>query len=366
VWYNQLLPPITLNAAVFKVGQREVHVFGVYEGTVAVHNLPYRLVNHIDSYDKLLLDQINFERMGQLPSELQSVYAQRYFKMARLPSMKLKQVYYSDFTKQNIINRYKSKSRILIRNVSEFQWESDQAMHHDLLHNKDKILAALSTSCTKQLETHDLNLGRLQLETFELGHHCKPNYIASEHWQPASKIGNCNWCNVKYLFRDMDWKMESLYNELMSFIQSCYKSNVSVGHCSSSESIYPIIKDVFWHSITEHIDGTVEKLFNAMSPVLVHDQRVITFQWQIDIALFLHIKKILQTESVPTTFTLNQFTTIIKAIINQWCNVAELDPLPLCVQQTDKLLELQNEGKLSEETEFQIPNPKEKTNKKKK
>ncbi|ANC33543.1 NSP1, partial [Rotavirus G3] len=353
-WYNQLLLPITLNAAVFKFGQREVHVFGTYEGAAATTELPYRLVNHIDLYDKLLLDQINFERMSELPCELQRVYAQKYLKLSRLPSMRLKQVYYSDFTKQNLINRYKSKTRILTRNVSEFRWESDQAMHHDLVNNKDKILAALSTSNVKQLETHDLSLGRLQSETFELGHHCKPNYIASEHWQPASKVGNCDWCNVKYMFRDMDWKIESLYNELMSFIQSCYKSNVNVGHCSSSETIYPIIKEIFWHSITEYIDGTIEKLFNAMNPVLVHDTRVIAFQWQIDIALFLHIKKILQTEAIPSTMTLDQFTTIIKAIIDQWCNVSELDQLPLCTRQTDDLLDLQEEGKLSEEYELLI------------
>ncbi|ANC33540.1 NSP1, partial [Rotavirus G3] len=353
-WYNQLLLPITLNAAVFKFGQREVHVFGMYEGATTTTELPYRLVNHIDLYDKLLLDQINFERMSELPCELQRIYAQKYLKSSRLPSMRLKQVYYSDFTKQNLINRYKSKVRILIRNVSEFRWESDQAMHHDLVNNKDKILAALSTASVKQLETHDLNLGRLQLETFELGHHCKPNYIASEHWQPASKIGNCEWCSVKYMFRDMDWKIESLYNELMSFIQSCYKSNVNVGHCSSTENVYPIIKDIFWHSITEFIDGTIEKLFNAMNPVLVHDKRVIAFQWQIDIALFLHIKKILQIEAMPSALTLDQFTTIIKAIIDQWCNVGELEQLPLCVRRTDDLLDLQEEGKLSEEYELLI------------
>ncbi|ARB49214.1 NSP1 [Rotavirus A] len=353
-WYNQLLLPITLNAAAFKFQSREIYVFGFYEGSSPCIDLPYRFVNCIDLYDKLLLDQINFERMSSLPDNLQSIYASKYFKLSRLPSMKLKQIYYSDFSKQNLINKYKTKSRIVLRNLTEFNWDSQTDLHHDLINNKDKILAALSTSSLKQFETHDLNLGRVKADIFELGHNCKPDYISSNHWQPASKISQCKWCNVKYAFRDMDWKMESMYNELLSFIQSCYKSNVNVGHCSSIESAYPLVKDLLWHSITKYIDQAIEKLFNAMNPVQVNEQQEINFHWQIDIAFYMHIKMILKTEALPFTFTLGQFNSIIKGIVNQWCNVTELDHLPLCTEQTHKLIKLEEEGKLSEEYELLI------------
>lgn len=353
-WYNQLLFPITLNAAVFKFHSREVYVFGLYEGSSSCTDLPYRIVNCIDLYDRLLLDQINFERMSSLPASLQSVYANKYFKLSRLPSMKLKQIYYSDFSKQNLINKCKTKSRIVLRNLTKFTWDSQVSLHYDVINNKEKILTALSTSSLKRFKTHDLNLGRVKADIFELGHHCKPNYISSNHWQPASKVSQCRRCNMKYVFRNMDWKMESMYNELLSFIQACYKSNVNVGNCSSIESAYPLVKDILWHSITKYIDQTIEKLFNAMNPVEVDGQQVISFHWQIDLALYIHIKMILETETLPFVFTLNQFRSIIKGIVNQWYDVTELDYLPLCAEQTDKLVKLEEEGKISEEYELLI------------
>uniref|UniRef100_O39822 Non-structural protein 1 n=1 Tax=Rotavirus A (isolate RVA/Equine/United Kingdom/L338/1988/G13P12[18]) TaxID=36441 RepID=NSP1_ROTEL len=353
-WYNQLLLPITLNAAVFKFQSRIVYVFGFYEGTTACGYLPYRMVNCIDIYDRLLLDSVNFDRMSALPSDLQALYAQKYFKISRLPSMKLRQVYYSDFTKQNLITKYRTKTRITHRNVSKINWDTDIELHNDLMHNKHRILTALTTAEEKQFEVHDVNLGRIKADMFELGHHCKPNYISSNHWQPASRVSLCRWCNIKYAFRNMDWRMESMYNELMSFIQSCYKSNANVDHCSSIESVYPMVRNVFWHSTTKYIDETLEKLFNMMNPVNIDNQKVISFHWQIDLSLYLHIKMILKTEALPFMLKVHEFQSIVKGIINQWCDFSKVSELPICVESTDTLLRMYEQGELSEEYELLI------------
>lgn len=353
-WYGQLLLPITLNAAVFNFQSREVYVFGFYEGSTSIGNLPYRFVNCIDVYDKLLLDNVNFERMGFLPPNLQSLYASKYFKMSRLPSMKLKQIYYSDFTRQNLFSRYKIKKRLIRRNVTNFQWDSDVAMHQDLLMNINNLLSALASSSVKQFEAHELNLGRVKAEVFEMGHHCKPNYVASNHWQSASKISGCKWCDVRYVFRNIDWRMETMYNELMSFIQSCYKSNINAGHCSSIENIYPLVKNLIWHSITKYVDQTIGKLFETMQPIVINDQRMINFHWQMDISLYTHIKLILGIEALPFALNIDQFGAIIKGIINQWCDYTKLRPLPLCIEFTNTLIDLEARGKLSEEYELLI------------
>ncbi|AGS43846.1 nonstructural protein 1 [Equine rotavirus A] len=353
-WYNQLLLPITLNAAVFKFKTRTVYVFGFYEGSVSVENLPYRIINCIDIYDRLLLDQINFERMNSLPVSLQSIYAQKYFRVSRIPSMKLRQIYYSDFTKQNLITKYRTKSRIVHRNISKINWNTEIELHNTLTHNKNKILEILSTSIERQFLVHDINLGRVKADMFELGHQSKPNYVSSNHWQPASKISVCKWCNIKYAFKDMDWRMESMYNELMSFIQACYKSNTNVDHCSSIESIYPIIRNVYWHSTTNYIDETLNKLFSMMNPVCIDSQSVINFHCQIDLSLYLHIKMILEIEVLPFILNVNQFKDIIKGIMNQWCNFSKLSELPLCIESTTTLLVLEKQGKLSEEYDLLI------------
>ncbi|AOW69410.1 NSP1, partial [Rotavirus A] len=354
VWYNQLLLPITLNAAVFKFQSKEIYVFGFYEGNGSCINLPYRFVNCTDIYDKLLLDQVNFERMCDLPNNLQSMYATKYFKMSRLPSMKMKQVYYSDFTKQNLLRRYGINTRLILRNVTETNWNSEIEMHKDLVNNKNKILMALSDSRIKQFETHELNLGRIKADIFELGHHCKPNYISSNHWQSASQVVQCKWCNVKYMFKNMDWRMESMYNEIMSFLQSCYKSNVNVGHCSSVENIYSLVRNLFWLSITKHVDEIIEKLFNAMYPIDREEKKLISFHYQMDFSLYIHIKTLLNTESLPFFLTLQQFSNVIKGIIDHWCNISELSLLPLCTEQTNTLIELKEQNRLCEEYELLI------------
>ncbi|ANC33523.1 NSP1, partial [Rotavirus G28] len=352
LWYNQLLLPITLNALTFKFQSREVHVFGFYEGDIRMDNLPYRKSNFIDVYDRLLLDQINFERMNELPFSLQSIYAQKYFKISRLPMMKLKDINYSDFTSLNLITKYRIKNRIITRNVSDFNWESELKLHDDLHNDKHKILAALFTSTMEEFEIHDLNIGRVKSDIFKLGHYCKPNYIASEHWQSASKVIKCEWCDTKYAFRNIDWRMESMYNELMSFIQSCYKSNTNVGHCSSVEKIYPLVKRLFWHAITDYIDNTIDELFNSMNPSIVRDESVITFHWQISITLYIHLKSILKVDALPFILSLSQFRTIIKGIVSHWCDISKLDMLPLCVKQTDDIIDLKSQGKLLEEYEL--------------
>nr|AYX80458.1 NSP1-3xFLAG-UnaG fusion protein [Vector pT7SA11NSP1_3xFL_UnaG] len=258
-WYNHLLLPITLNAAAFKFDENNLYyVFGLYEKSVSDIYAPYRIVNFINEFDKLLLDHINFTRMSNLPIELRNHYAKKYFQLSRLPSSKLKQIYFSDFTKETVIfNTYtKTPGRSIYRNVTEFNWRDELELYSDLKNDKNKLIAAMMTSKYTRFYAHDNNFGRLKMTIFELGHHCQPNYVASNHPGNASDIQYCKWCNIKYFLSKIDWRIRDMYNLLMEFIKDCYKSNVNVGHCSSVENIYPLIKRLIWSLFTNHMDQT--------------------------------------------------------------------------------------------------------------
>nr|UUB88312.1 NSP1-253-UG [synthetic construct] len=146
-WYNHLLLPITLNAAAFKFDENNLYyVFGLYEKSVSDIYAPYRIVNFINEFDKLLLDHINFTRMSNLPIELRNHYAKKYFQLSRLPSSKLKQIYFSDFTKETVIfNTYtKTPGRSIYRNVTEDYKDHDgDYKDHDIDYKDDDDKASV-------------------------------------------------------------------------------------------------------------------------------------------------------------------------------------------------------------------------------
>nr|QJC68985.1 NSP1 [Rotavirus A] len=356
-WYNHLLMPITLNAAVFKFDDEVIYyVFGFYEGTVDGAFLPYRMVNCTDLYDKLLLDAVNMVRLESIPDNLKSHYTMKYFKASRMPSMKLKQIYFSDFAKHTaIFNTYtNTMGRYMCRNVTEFEWNTELEMHNDLKNNKAKIIAAMIATQYIQYNGHDNNVGRLKYNIFELGHHCKPNYISSNHITSASKIKNCKWCDMSYFFVKMDWRIRSMYDQLMNFIQSCYKSNVNVGHCSSVETIYPLIQRLIWHSFTPYMEKTIKDVFQKMNPTEIGDDTGILFTTRLDLELYESARRALQCEALPQILTQAQFSCIINAIVSQWFNVDKMEKLPLSIKSTEELRKMKEEGTLNEEYELLI------------
>nr|UUB88323.1 NSP1-H61A-UG [synthetic construct] len=358
-WYNHLLLPITLNAAAFKFDENNLYyVFGLYEKSVSDIYAPYRIVNFINEFDKLLLDHINFTRMSNLPIELRNHYAKKYFQLSRLPSSKLKQIYFSDFTKETVIfNTYtKTPGRSIYRNVTEFNWRDELELYSDLKNDKNKLIAAMMTSKYTRFYAHDNNFGRLKMTIFELGHHCQPNYVASNHPGNASDIQYCKWCNIKYFLSKIDWRIRDMYNLLMEFIKDCYKSNVNVGHCSSVENIYPLIKRLIWSLFTNHMDQTIEEVFNHMSPVSVEGTNVIMLILGLNISLYNEIKRTLNVDSIPMVLNLNEFSSIVKSISSKWYNVDELDKLPMSIKSTEELIEMKNSGTLTEEFELLISN----------
>nr|AHN05628.1 NSP1 [Murine rotavirus] len=348
-WYNQLVLPITLTAAAVHCDDCVYYIFGHYEGKANQSNLPYRFVNCVDEYDKLLLDDVNFDRMAFLPERLQKHYAKRYFIASRTPSAQPTKLTYSDFSVKTLINSGAyARRRIIYRSVTDFHWQSHEDPLNDLLSNKDKILAALMTNERKPFLTHNLNLTSLLHELSELVHHAKPCYLHSFHIQPASKV-RCRSCSVAFDFHTVDWRIRRIYDDVMYFLRACCRSNVSAGSCSSLESTDATVKAALLEMFNEDFKQHAHFLFHCFNPVEVDDVNYILFNYPLNYDIYNFIMRTLATERLPFTLSCKQFTTILFALVERWYDLSQIERLPLSITPTNRLIELQEHGDLAEE-----------------
>jgi len=87
-WYKHLTIPITLVANVIVLNDDYYLIFGFFDEIMKNRskreNYPFKLINMIEVYDRLLLDSINIDRMKCLPDELRDIYAYKYFTHSRI------------------------------------------------------------------------------------------------------------------------------------------------------------------------------------------------------------------------------------------------------------------------------------------
>ncbi|AGM46658.1 nonstructural protein 1, partial [Rotavirus A] len=155
-WYNHLLMPITLQSLSIELDGDVYYVFGYYDSMGDINQTPFSFTNLIDMYDKLLLDNVNFNRMSFLPVALQQGYALRYFSKSRFISGKRKCISDLHFSTNVIENLHNPSFKIQItRNCSELSsdWNGacklvkDMSTYFNVLKTSHIEFYSVSTRC---------------------------------------------------------------------------------------------------------------------------------------------------------------------------------------------------------------------------
>ncbi|AGT18038.1 NSP1, partial [Rotavirus A] len=218
-WYNHLLLPITLQALMIKLENNVYYIFGYYDNMEQENQTPFNFINMIDKYDKLLLDDKNFDRMIHLPPILQQEYALRYFSKSRFLSKPNKHLSRHDFT-ENLMENKSDPASIMhvVRNCVD---ESDN--NNNIWNEKCKLVidAKRYIEIVKSSYTEHYGVSqRCKLFTrykFNiLMKLVKPNYIFSNHSASALEVRNCKWCQMDNHYKIWDdYRLKKIYDNVM-------------------------------------------------------------------------------------------------------------------------------------------------------
>ncbi|AJC01061.1 nonstructural protein NSP1 [Porcine rotavirus A] len=337
-WYNHLLMPITLQSLSVEFDGDIYYIFGYYDNMKDVNQTPFSFVNLIDIYDKLLLDDINFSRMSFLPLVLQQEYALRYFSKSRFISEGKKQVSDFHFSTNTLENLHNPNFKMQItRNCSSMsvKWNEacklvkDAKTYFDIVKTSHVEFYDVSPRC-RMFTQHKLK---------KIAKIVKPSYIASNHRALATEVHNCKWCSVNKSFVVWnDFRLRSIYDNMLSFIRALTKSNTNIGHCSSQEKIHDYIKGIFNVCNEDEWNQSVIGLFHCLEPVELDSAHYVLLNHEVswDVANVL----IQHTGRVPQILTLNDVVTALHSIIYDWFDVRYMRNTPLTTLTVDKLRRL--------------------------
>ncbi|AOW44077.1 NSP1 [Porcine rotavirus] len=343
-WYNHLLMPITLQALSVEFDGDTYYVFGYYENMKNVNQTPFSFVNLVDMYDKLLLDDVNFNRMSFLPAVLQQEYALRYFLTSRFISEGKKRICDFHFSTNTLENLHNPNLKMQItRNCSTMSVRWNEACK--LVKDTKTYFDIMKTS---HIEFYDVSPRCRMFTQYKLkavAKITKPNYITSNHRALATEVHNCKWCSVNNnLIVWNDFRLRSIYDNILSFIRALTKSNTSIGHCSSQEKIHSYVKDIFDVCDENRWNQSVADLFKCLDPVELNNTHYILLNhevsWDVANILIQHIGKI------PQILTLNDVMTALHFIIYDWFDIRYMRNTPLTTVTVDKLRQLHARRKI--------------------
>nr|AJC01059.1 nonstructural protein NSP1 [Porcine rotavirus A] len=345
-WYNHLLMPITLQALSVEFDGDTYYIFGYYENMKNINQTPFSFTNLIDIYDRLLLDDINFSRMSFLPPVLQQEYAIRYFSASRFISEGKKCVSDLHFSTNALENLHNPNFKMQItRNCStmSIKWNEACKLVKD-------VKAYFDIIKTSHIEFYDVSPRCRMFTQYKLkavSKIAKSNYITSNHRALATEVHNCKWCSINNKFIVWnDFRLRSIYDNILSFIRALTKSNTSIGHCSSQEKIHDYVKDIFDVCDENKWNQSVTNLFNCLDPVELNNTSYILLNhevsWDVANILVQHIGKI------PQILTLNDVITALHSIIYDWFDIRHMRNTPLTTFTVDKLRRLYARRKTAE------------------
>nr|QCH41424.1 NSP1 [Rotavirus A] len=337
-WYNHLLMPITLQSLSVEFDGDTYYVFGYYENMKNTNQTPFSFTNLIDTYDRLLLDDINFSRMSFLPPVLQQEYAIRYFSASRFISEGKKCISDQHFSTNTLENLHNPNFKMQItRNCStmSIRWNEacklvkDVKVYFDILKTSHVEFYDVSPRC-RMFTQHKLKaVSRIT----------KSNYVTSNHRALATEVHNCRWCSVNNSFIVWnDFRLRNIYDNVLGFIRALTKSNTSIGHCSSQEKMHEYVRDVFDVCDENKWDASVTSMFNCLDPVELDNCHYVLLNYEVswDVAniLIQHIGKI------PQILTLNDVKTALHSMVYDWFDVRYMRNTPMTTFTVDKLKQL--------------------------
>nr|BCY23774.1 non-structural protein 1 [Rotavirus A] len=354
-WYNQLLLPITLSALKIVIGEDIFYVLGLYENTANLNETAFSLVNLVDKYDRLLLDDYNFQRMSFLPVNLQEKYALKYISNSRFLSQSDKVLAFNHFTQESVKDLTVPTSSIYMkRNVTDSTLTIDTTWNATLLlvANVRKFLSDMNSIRYIPFEVSQCNEIFLKRKFVELGSIVAPGYIASNHLKKASRITKCKWCTAHPNTILSDYRMKMIYDVIMEFLRVLVKSNVNVGHCSSVETIFKSIPCLFNPLDNKKFSAALEKFFIYLDPQLVQGVYYVLMDHMLSPQLVSFILK--SGKHFSTILTKHDIKCLILNVFNAWFDLPSLQTIPFTLYQTSALLKLKNDDKLENEFTLEI------------
>nr|QTG69702.1 NSP1 [Rotavirus A]QTG69703.1 NSP1 [Rotavirus A]QTG69704.1 NSP1 [Rotavirus A]QTG69705.1 NSP1 [Rotavirus A]QTG69706.1 NSP1 [Rotavirus A] len=337
-WYNHLLMPITLQSLSIELDGDTYYIFGYYDNMKNVNQTPFSFVNLIDIYDKLLLDDVNFNRMSFLPLILQQEYALRYFSKSRFISEERKQINYSHFSVNILENLHNPNFKIQItRNCSTMPVEWNEACK--LVKDAGIYFDILKTS---HVEFYDVSPRCRMFTQYKLkavSKVIKPNYATSNHGASATEVHNCKWCSVNNrLIVWNDFRLRNIYDNILNFVRALIKSNTNIGHCSSQEQIHNFIIDVFDICDESKWNASIVGIFNCLEPVELDNTSYVLLNhevnWDVANVLIQNIGRI------PQILTFNDVVTALHSMIYDWFDIRYMRNTPTTTFPGDKLRQL--------------------------
>nr|AAQ07958.1 nonstructural protein nsp1 [Human rotavirus A] len=345
-WYNHLLMPITLQSLSVELDGDIYYIFGYYDDMNNINQTPFSFVNLVDMYDKLLLDDINFNRMSFLPVVLQQEYALRYFSKSRFITEGRKCVNDFHFSVNILENLNNPNFKIQItRNCSKVssKWNEmcklvkNVNIYFDVLKTSHIEFYSISTRCRLFTQRKLKMVSKL----------IRPNYVTSNHRATATEVHNCKWCSINNSYTVWnDFRIKKVYDNIFSFVRALVKSNVNIGHCSSQEKIYEHIKDILDVCDDDKWNSSVTEIFNCLEPVELNAIKYVLFNhevsWDVINVLVQNIGK------VPQILTLNDIVIVLQSIIYDWFDIRYMRHTPMTTFTVDKLKRLCVEEKTVE------------------
>nr|QSV39129.1 NSP1 [Human rotavirus A] len=344
-WYNHLLLPITLQALSIELEGDIYYIFGYYDCMEKENQTPFHFVNMVNRYDRLLLDDKNFDRMMHLPMILQQEYALRYFSKSRFMSRIKREMNRHDFSdnlmeeRDNPMSFMQVTRNCVSAHMNDNDWNercrliSDAKNYMEIMKSAYTEHYSISQRC-KLFTIYKLNI---------ISKLVKPNYIFSNHGLCALDVNNCKWCKTDNHYKIWnDFRLRKIYNNMMNFIRALVKSNTNVGHCSSYELVYKCIPSIFIIWKIEKWNDSVKALFEYLEPVEINHVEYVLLDHELSWEMSGVIKQIMNGR-VPRILSFDDVKKIIGAIIYDWFDVRYMRETPIIVSTTNELRKL-NKG----------------------
>nr|BAA07346.1 NSP1 protein [Rotavirus sp.] len=355
-WYNHLLLPITLQALMVELEGDVYYIFGYFDHMEKENQTPFQFVNMINNYDKLLLDDKNFDRMTNLPVILQQEYAFRYFSKSRFISKTKKSVNRHDFA-NNLMEEMDNPISLMqvMRNcVNEYMDDKNWNEKCTLIVDMKSYMELMKSSYTEHYSVSQ----RCKLFTIYklniISKLIKPNYIFSNHGAHALDVHNCKWCQMNNHYKIWDdFRLKKVYNNTMCFIRALMKSNKNVGHRSSQEVVYEYMSNIFIVWKNEKWNKSMQMIFDYLEPVEISGIEYILLDHELSWEIRGIVMQIMNGE-IPRILTFNDVKKIISAIIYDWFDVRYMREMPLIISTTNELRKMNKRNDLMDEYSYEL------------
>ncbi|ASK51191.1 NSP1, partial [Rotavirus A] len=290
------------------------------------------------------------------PVILQQEYALRYFSKSRFLSKGKKRLSRNDFSDNLMEDRHSPTSLMqVVRNcisihINDCEWNKACT----LIVDARNYVSIMNSSYTEHYSVSQ----RCKLFTkYKFGivsKLVKPNYIFSSHESCALNVHNCKWCQINNHYKVWeDFRLRKIYNNIMDFIRALVKSNGNVGHCSSQESVYKYIPDLFLICKTEKWNEAVEMLFNYLEPVDINGTEYVLLDYEVNWEVRGLVMQNMDGK-VPRILNMSDTKKILSAMIFDWFDTRYMRETPMTTSTTNQLRTLNKRNELIDEYDLEL------------